>query len=76
MTLTGTTIIERFQLQIDDSSELSSDESLALANEIYTDIQNDRNWEWLKNTYTGTQSTSDPYVALPSDFKTLSPNKE
>lgn len=75
MALTWTQIIERFQLQIDDSSELSSDESLALANEIYNDIQNDRNWEWLKETYTWTTSVSVPYVALPNDFKTLSPNK-
>lgn len=75
MSLTWTEIIARFQLQVDDSSELSSDESLVLANEIYTEIQNDRNWEWLKKTYSGTTSTTVPYVALPTDFKTLSPNK-
>lgn len=69
-------IISRFELQVDDASELSSDESLALANEIYNDIANDRPWEWLKKTATGTTSTSVAYIALPSDFKELSPNKE
>ena len=69
-------IIARFELQVDDSSELSSDESLALANEIYSDICNDRDWEWLKATATGSTSTSVPYVSLPSNFKQLIPNKE
>lgn len=72
----GTDIIARFNLQVDDSSELSSTEELALANEIYTDIANDRQWEWLKTTATGTTSISVPYVALPADFKELSQNKE
>ena len=71
-----TAIIERFNLQVDDSSELSDSESLALANEVYREIQNDRNWEWLKKEYTGVQSTSVPYIALPTDLKTLSPNSE
>jgi len=71
-----TALINRFQLQIDDSSELSDSESLALANEVYREIQNDRNWEWLKKSYTGVQSTSVDYITLPTDFRTLSPNRE
>ncbi len=69
-------IISRFELQVDDASELSSDESLALAQEIYDDVCNDRPWEWLKTTATDTTSTSVAYVALPSDFKEISPNKD
>lgn len=69
-------IISRFELQIDDASELSSDESLALANEIYSDICNDRDWEWLKATATGTTSITVPYIALPSNFKQIIPNKD
>lgn len=68
--------IERFRLQVDDDSELSSTEELALANEVYDEIANDRPWEWLKSTATGTTSTSVSYIALPADFKTLSPNKD
>ena len=69
-------IIARFNLQVDDSSELSSTEELALLNQCYREIQNDRSWEWLKTEATATTSISVPYIALPSDFRTLSPNME
>lgn len=72
--MTGTEIITRFNLQIDDSSELSDGEALDLANEVYEDICNDRPWEWLRATATGTMSLSVPYIALPSDFKKVMPN--
>lgn len=67
-------IIARFNVQVDDASELSSAEELALANEVYTDIQNDRPWEWLKATATGNTSTSVAYVALESDFREIAQN--
>jgi hypothetical protein len=72
----GSAIIERFHLQIDDSSELSSTEELDLALQIYNEIADDREWEWLKKTATGTTSVSVPYIALPADFKNLVPNKD
>lgn len=71
----GSDIIARFQLQVDDASELSSDEELELLNEVYSDICDDRDWEWLKVSYSANTSTTVPYIALPSDFKKLSPNK-
>lgn len=72
----GSDIILRFELQVDDSSELSSTEELALANEVYSDICNDRDWEWLKTTAAGTTSITVPYIALPANFKQLIPNKD
>lgn len=74
--MTGTEIIEKFNLQVDDSSELSDSEALDLANDVYGDIQDDRDWEWLKATYSGTTSVSVPYIALPVDFKYVAPNKD
>ena len=68
-------ILLRYALQTDDASELSSTEQLALAQEVYDEIQDDRDWEWLKVTATGTTSTTVSYVSLPSDFKKLMPNK-
>lgn len=68
--------IERFRLQVDDMSELSSDEELILANEVYQEIQSDRDWEWLKKTYTGILSTSVNYIDLPDDFKYVAPDNE
>lgn len=72
--MTWDDIILRFNLQVDDSTELSDDESLALLNQVYREIQNDRAWEWLKTSHSATTSTSVPYISLPSDFKMLSPN--
>lgn len=74
--MTGTEIIARFNLQVDDASELSDAEALDLANEVYEEIQDDRPWEWLKKTETDTTSISVPYIALPTDFKTIAPNNE
>jgi hypothetical protein len=74
--MTGEDIILRFELQVDDASELSSDESLALLNQVYSEVQDDRPWEWLKTVASGTTSTSVPYIALPADFKLISPNKD
>jgi len=67
-------IIDRFHLQVDDSSELSTEEELALANEVYNEICSERSWAWLQTSYTTTASTTVPYVALPADFRELLPN--
>lgn len=72
--MTATEIITRFNLQIDDASELSDSEALDLANEVYEEVANDRPWEWLRATVTATLSPSLPYVALPADFKQIMPN--
>jgi hypothetical protein len=69
-------ILLRYALQTDDASELSSTEQLALAQEVYDEIQDDRDWEWLRATATGTTSTTVSYVALPADFKKILPNKD
>ncbi len=74
--MTGQDIIEKFNLQIDDASEMSDVEELALLNDIYGDICDDRDWEWLKEPFTGTTSSTVPYVALPADFKKFVPNYE
>lgn len=73
--MTGTEIIDKFNLQIDDASELSDEEALDLANDIYKEIQDDRPWEWLKTPFSGSTSTTVPYIPLPDDFKMVSPNK-
>lgn len=69
-------IIDRYNLQVDDASELSTDEELALANEVYSDVCADRPWEWLKTTYTDVTSTTLPYIDLPANFKEFSLNKD
>lgn len=68
-------IIDRYNLQVDDQSQLSTDEELALTNEVYIDICNDRPWEWLKTTFTDVTSTTLSYIDLPANFKEFSLNK-
>lgn len=72
--MTGTEIITAFELQVDDLTELSTVEELALVNKVYHKIAMDRDWEILKKQHTGAQSTTVPYIALPSDFAYLTQN--
>lgn len=66
--MTKTQIITRFELFMDDTTDLSSQEESDLFDKIYMQICNDRPWEFLKKAATGTLSTTLPYVTLPSDF--------
>jgi hypothetical protein len=51
-----------------DTSDLSSDDLSRLFDKIYLKVLSNRPWEFTKKTATLTQSTSVPYVTLPSDF--------
>ncbi len=74
MATTTQEIITAFELYVDDATELSSAEELTLANKIYRKVLNDRPWSFLKKSFTGTTSTTVPYVELPSDFKYILAN--
>jgi hypothetical protein len=65
-------IISRFELQTDDSTELSSAEELDLANKIYQQVCSFRPWEFLKTTKTG--SIVAGQITLPTDFAYLANN--
>jgi len=74
--MNGEQIIKLFELYLDDTSDMSSDEELALLNRVYHQILGDKQWEFLKKEGTGTTSISVPYVSLPSDFKNLTENHQ
>lgn len=59
-------IIAKFELYVDDSTELSTQEELDLLNKVYQKVADDRPWEILKKEATG--SISGTTIALPSDF--------
>lgn len=59
-------IIEKFELQVDDSSELSSVEELDLLNKCYQKVCDDRPWEFLKKEFSSI--TNGASLILPSDF--------
>lgn len=69
-------IITKFELYVDDSTELSSIEELSLCQKIYNKIWTDRPWEFAKRSATGTFSTTLPYVPLPADFGSLTENNQ
>lgn len=74
MATTTQEIITSFELYVDDATELSSAEELTLANKIYRKVLNNRPWSFLKKSFTGTTSTTVPYIALPTDFKFIISN--
>lgn len=65
-------IIAKFELQVDDSTELSSSEELDLANKIYQQVCSFRPWEFLKTTKSG--SIVAGQITLPTDFAYLANN--
>lgn len=65
--MTGAQLISAFELYVDDSTELSSAEELALVNKIYQKMCDDRPWEVLKKEASGTMSST-TQITLASDF--------
>jgi len=74
--MTTQDIITRFELYVDDNTELSTSEELELAQKIYNDVCGSNAWEILKKPATGTTSTTVPYVALPADFAYIVENNQ
>jgi len=72
--MTSAEINYKFELYVDDSTELSAAEELDLLNKVYQKVCSDRPFEFLKKAATGTLSTTVPYVALPTDFGYFSEN--
>ncbi|MDC1191103.1 hypothetical protein N8148_02770 [Gammaproteobacteria bacterium] len=60
-------IIEKFELNIDDQSTMSSQESLDLLNKVYHEVLDYRPWEWLKKE--GTDTVASNQISAPADFK-------
>jgi hypothetical protein len=65
--LTGQQIIDRFELYTDDTTDLSSDEELILANDKIRLIYMEQPWEFLRRKKTGVIE-SDGKITLSSDF--------
>lgn len=65
--MTAAEIISKFELYVDDTTELSTSEELALLNKVYQKICDDRPWEFLKKEASGTMPTTTT-IPVPSDF--------
>lgn len=71
--MTTQEIINHFHTLVDDDTTLSSDEELVLAEKVYRKVLRRVPWEFLRTPFSGTSSTLVPYIALPSDFRSLIP---
>ena len=71
-------ILDKFEEYTGDTTELSSDQELDLANKVYRMIQNDRPWEWLKKSVSGTVSVNGTLATItpPSDFSYFAENHQ
>lgn len=65
--MTSAEIIALFELYVDDTTELSTAEELALLNRVYQAVCDDRSWEFLKKEASGTMASTTTITA-PSDF--------
>jgi hypothetical protein len=77
--LTGQTIINKFHLYCGDQSDLSSSDELYLANKVYDDIMNDRPWEFLKSSASGTITLvgdGTATIAPPTNFRYFAMNND
>jgi hypothetical protein len=74
--MTAAQIITKFELYLDDTTELSTQEELDLLNKVYRFWNSAHTWEGTKSEFSDTTSTSVSYVALPSDFLYLTANND
>lgn len=74
--MTGQNIIDRFELQVDDLTELSSVEELAILNRVYKRLCAELPWEILKKQDSGSisQDATSYYIDMPTDFMYFSDN--
>ena len=71
--LTGQQIIDRFELYTDDTTDLSSDEELIVANDKLRLIYMEQPWEFLRRKKSGVVE-GDGKITPPTDFDELMEN--
>lgn len=76
--LTAEEIIEAFELQVNDITELSDQEELDLLNRIYQRLYTDRDWEFAKRNATGNYQTDQygAFIPLAADFSHITINNQ
>ena len=65
--MTGTQIVQKFELYTDDMTELSTEESLELANDKAKVIYQEMSWEFLRKAFSGV-TNADGTITAPADF--------
>jgi hypothetical protein len=65
--VTASQIIAKFETYVDDTTELSTAEELALLNKVYQKIADERPWEILKVEGSGTMASTTT-ITMPANF--------
>lgn len=65
-------IIAKFELWVDDGTELSASDELDLLNKVYFDVFTERPWEFAKKSFSGTINGTS--ILLPTDLAYICEN--
>lgn len=71
--MTGQEIIDSFETYVDDLTELSTTQELALLNKIYYKVASELDWEILKANASGTLASATS-ITVPTDFENFVAN--
>lgn len=69
-------IIKKFELYVDDATELSDTEELALLQKIFNKVWAAKPWEFAKATVSGTYALTTPNIPKPADFSNFLENNQ
>lgn len=69
-------IITSFETYVDDATELSSTQELALCQKVYNKIWGARPWEFAKKSASGSFALTAPHIAMPADFEHFLENNQ
>lgn len=72
--MTAQQVITLFEQYVDDSTELSSAQELALLQKVFNKIWNKKPWEFAKASVSGTFALTVPNIPKPSDFSNFLEN--
>lgn len=67
-------VITSFEQYVDDSTELSSTQELALLQKIFNNVWADRPWEFAKASASGNIALTAPHITKPTDFHSFLEN--
>jgi hypothetical protein len=69
-------VITNFETYVDDTTELSSAQELALLQKIFDKVWVAKPWEFAKNTASGTYALTTPNIPIPVDFSNFIENNQ
>lgn len=67
-------VITTFEQYVDDATELSSTQELALLQKIFNHVWSERPWEFAKTSVAGTFALTVPNIPKPTDFHSFVEN--